>query len=198
LSRDGQETGLEARINNAVFPSCQGGPHNNTIAAIAVALKQAATPGFKQYAKLVRENCNALAACLTSMGHNLVTNGTDNHLLLWDLRKDSVSGSKMEKICEMADISINKNSIKGDLSAVAPGGVRVGTAALTTRGFQPDDMKQVADFLHESLQIAIEIQKQSGPKLKDFVDVAQKSEKIISLRERVRFLAKKFPMPGYN
>ena len=199
LTGDGQDTGLEARINNAVFPSCQGGPHNNTIAAIAVALKQASTEEFKQYAKTVRENCSALADRLIAMGHKLVTNGTDNHLLLWDLRQHSITGSKMEKICEMVDISINKNSIKDDLSAVTPGGVRIGTAALTTRGFKPEDMTKVAELLHESLHLAIDIQKQSPSKLlKDFVETAQKSEKVLWLREQVRTLAKQFPMPGYN
>src|SRR6185295_14500602 len=77
---------LETRVNGAVFPSCQGGPHNNTIAAIAVALKQVATPEFKQYAKQVRANAKALGEALTGYGYKLVTGGTDNHLVLWDLR----------------------------------------------------------------------------------------------------------------
>jgi glycine hydroxymethyltransferase len=199
IDRNGQDTGLESRINSAVFPSCQGGPHDNTIAAIAVALKQAATPEFRRYAALTRENCKALAESLMSMGHDLVTNGTDNHLFLWDLRKHSISGSKMEKMCEIVDISINKNSIKGDLSAVTPGGVRLGTAALTTRGLGPEDMSVVAGYLDEALTLALQIQKQSGSKLlKDFVEAASKSEKAAELKLRVHSFAKKFPMPGHN
>ena len=92
---------LENRINNAVFPSCQGGPHNNTIAAIAVALKQVASPEFKQYAKQVRANARALGEALIGYGYKLVTGGTDNHLILWDLRPLKLTGSKVEKICDM-------------------------------------------------------------------------------------------------
>ncbi len=189
---------MEARINGAVFPSCQGGPHNNTIAGIAVALKQANTQEFRNYAKLVRVNCHTLADHLMSLGHDIVTGGTDNHLLLWDLKKHGVSGSKMEKVCEMADITINKNSIKGDLSAVTPGGVRLGTAALTTRGFGPEDMRMVGDLLNEALDLCVEIQSQCSSKLlKDFVEAAQKCEKIGLLKERVRAFAKQFPIPGH-
>jgi glycine hydroxymethyltransferase len=85
-SKNGVATDLEARINQAVFPSCQGGPHNNTIAAVAVALKQVCTPEFKAYAKQVRANAAALATALKGYGYKLVTDGTDNHLVLWDLR----------------------------------------------------------------------------------------------------------------
>jgi glycine hydroxymethyltransferase len=92
---------LESRVNNAVFPSCQGGPHNNTIAAVAVALKQAASPEFKQYAKQVRANAKALGETLVNYGYKLVTGGTDNHLILWDLRQLKLTGSKVEKICDM-------------------------------------------------------------------------------------------------
>lgn len=195
----GNDTGLEARINAAVFPSCQGGPHNNTIAAIAVALKQANTQEFRDYARLVRVNCRTLAEHLMSLGHDIVSGGTDNHLLLWDLKKHGVSGSKMEKICEMADITINKNSIKGDLSAVTPGGVRLGTAALTSRGFGPEDMHTIADLLHEVLMLCVEIQSQCTSKLlKDFIEVAQKSEKVSLLKEKVRAIARQFPMPGHH
>lgn len=195
----GQDTGLEARINNAVFPSCQGGPHNNTIAAVAVALLQANTPEFRIYARMVRENCQALGNELVSLGHDLVSGGTDNHLLLWDLRKHGVSGSKMERLCEMVDISINKNSIKGDVSAVTPGGVRIGTAALTTRGFTTTDMKAVSVLLHETLLLAVELQAASGAKLlKDFVEAAQKSEKVVELKQKVQVLARQFPMPGHQ
>lgn len=92
---------LENRVNNAVFPSCQGGPHNNTIAAVAVALKHAATPEFKQYAKQVRANAKALGEALIKYEYKLVTGGTDNHLILWDLRPLKLTGSKVEKICDM-------------------------------------------------------------------------------------------------
>lgn len=189
---------MELRINNAVFPSCQGGPHNNTIAAIAVALKQANTPEFVQYSRMVRENCKILAEYLVSKNYILVSGGTDNHLLLWDLRNLGVTGAKMEKLCELAHITINKNSVKGDSSAISPGGVRIGTAALTTRGFSSNDMLIVGELLVEALELTIEIQNSCGSKLlKDFLVAAQQSEKVQILKSKVQNLARKFPMPGH-
>jgi glycine hydroxymethyltransferase len=98
---------LERRVNEAVFPACQGGPHNNTIAAVATALLQAASPSFKTYAKQVIANARALAAELVSYGYALQTKGSDNHLVLWDLRPNGLTGSKVEKICDMVGITIN-------------------------------------------------------------------------------------------
>jgi glycine hydroxymethyltransferase len=92
---------LEERINFAVFPSCQGGPHNNSIAAVAVALKQASSPEFRDYAIQIRKNAVALAEALKSKGYTIVTNGTDNHIVLWDLRPQDLSGNKLEKVCEL-------------------------------------------------------------------------------------------------
>lgn len=97
-TREGE---LEGKVNFAVFPSNQGGPHNNTIAAVAVALKQVASPEFKLYAKQVRANAKALGEALVARGYKLVTDGTDNHLVLWDLRPITLTGSKMEKICDL-------------------------------------------------------------------------------------------------
>ena len=91
---------LEDKVNFAVFPSNQGGPHNNTIAGIAVALKQVASPSFKEYSIQVKKNAKALGDALISYGYKLVTDGTDNHLVLWDLRPIGLTGSKMEKICD--------------------------------------------------------------------------------------------------
>lgn len=91
---------LQDKMNFAVFPSNQGGPHNNTIAAVAVALKQAATPEFKIYARQIIANAQALANTLSSKGYKVVTDGTDNHLMLWDLRPLGLTGSKMEKMCD--------------------------------------------------------------------------------------------------
>lgn len=99
---------VEARINAAVFPACQGGPHNHIIAGIAVALKQAATPEFRKYAGTVIENSRALGAALSAYGYQMQTQGTDNHLLLCDLRPLGLSGSKVEKVADLAHITINK------------------------------------------------------------------------------------------
>lgn len=98
---------LEKRVNDAVFPACQGGPHNNTIAGIATALKQAADPSWKAYAKQVVANARALADELVKEGYKLQTGGTDNHLVLWDLRPLGLTGSKVEKVGDMLGITIN-------------------------------------------------------------------------------------------
>lgn len=147
------------RINSAVFPSLQGGPHNHQIGALAVALKEASEPEFALYAKQVITNAKALAKGLEDRGHVLASGGTDNHLMLWNVRELGLSGSKVEKVLELASITTNKNSIQGDTSALNPGGVRLGTPALTSRGFDEDDFDHVAEFLHQGSQIAIQAQK---------------------------------------
>ncbi|KAI8869401.1 serine hydroxymethyltransferase [Ramicandelaber brevisporus] len=189
---------LEQRVNQAVFPSCQGGPHNNTIAAIAVALKQVATPEFRQYAKQVRANSRALADALSAKGYKLVTDGTDNHIVLWDLRPNKLTGSKFEKICDMASITVNKNSVHGDVSAVTPGGVRVGAAALTSRSFKEEDFVKVAEFLDRAAQLALEVQAAAPSKLlKDFVAGLEGNQKLAQLKTEVETFARSFPMPGF-
>ena len=100
--KDGKSTGLEERINFAVFPGCQGGPHNHAIAAVAVALKQAASPEFRAYAQAVKEHSAVMAEALKAKGYSICTDGTDNHIVLWDLRPQGLGGSKMDKLCEMA------------------------------------------------------------------------------------------------
>ncbi|KAE8783189.1 Serine hydroxymethyltransferase 1 [Hordeum vulgare] len=116
----------EDKINFAVFPSLQGGPHNHQIAALAVGLKQAMLPGFKAYIQQVKVNAVALGNHLMSKGYKLVTDGTENHLVLWDLRPLGLSGNKVEKVCDLSSITLNKNAVFGDSSALAPGGVRIG------------------------------------------------------------------------
>ena len=141
---------FEAAIDEAVFPALQGGPHNHQIAALAVALREAATPSFRSYIGAVKTNARALAAALSSKGYTLVSGGTDNHLVLWDLRPLGLTGSKLEKLCDAAGITLNKNAVHGDKSAAAPGGVRLGTPALTSRGMGAQDFEQVAAMLHEA------------------------------------------------
>ncbi|KAF9371376.1 Serine hydroxymethyltransferase, cytosolic [Podila verticillata] len=190
---------LESRVNQAVFPSIQGGPHNNTIAAIAVALKQAASPEFKLYAKQVIANSKALAANLISHGYKIQTDGSDNHLILWDLRPLKLTGSKVERICDIAQITLNKNSVCGDVSAVTPGGVRLGTSALTSRSFKEADFVKVGEFLHRIVQIALSVQAKAGSKLmKDFVATLEGDVEVSTLRKEVEAFATSFPFPGFN
>jgi glycine hydroxymethyltransferase len=117
---------FEDKINFAVFPSLQGGPHNNHIAALAITLKQIATPDYKAYIQQVKRNAQALASALLRRKCRLVTGGTDNHLVLWDLRTFGLTGKNFEKVCELCHISINKTPIYGDNGSISPGGVRIG------------------------------------------------------------------------
>ncbi|ORX38826.1 serine hydroxymethyltransferase [Kockovaella imperatae] len=200
--RKDKEADIEARINASVFPACQGGPHNNTIAGIAVALKQAADPAFKAYAKQVRANAAAMAAVLFKHGYRLQTDGTENHLVLWDLRPLGLTGSKVEKICDAAHITLNKNAVAGDKSAQVPGGVRIGASALTSRSMVEKDVEQVAEFLHRVVQISLTTQKEAGSKLlKDFVTAYEsgngEAPKLIAeLKKDVMKFATGFPLPG--
>jgi len=115
---------FEKRINAAVFPSLQGGPHNHQIAGIATQLLEVATPEFKSYAQQVIKNAQACAKYLTEEeGCTLATGGTDNHLILWDLRPLKLNGEKLQLVCDRVGITLNKNSIVGDKSALYPGGV---------------------------------------------------------------------------
>jgi len=195
---------LERRVNEAVFPACQGGPHNNTIAGIATALLQASSPTWKSYAKQVIANAKTLAEELGKYGYTLQTKGTDNHLVLWDLRPNGLTGSKVEKICDMVHITINKNAVSGDKSAQVPGGIRIGTAAITSRNMTEEDTKKVAEFLHRAVQITLELQKESGSKLvKDLVRVALDDKStgykaVKQLRKDVQEFARRWPLPGVD
>lgn len=189
---------FEDRINFAVFPSCQGGPHNHQVAAIAIAMKDAMTPEFKAYAKQVRLNSKALAAALMSYGYKLVTDGTDNHLILWDLRPKGLTGSKVEKLFEKCHITVNKNAIPGDQNALNPGGVRVGTCALTSRGFKEADFTKVAEFLHRGINISVRLQETNGKLLKDFVAAIDGDAEAKQLAHDVKVFAVKFTMPGFD
>jgi len=146
------------KINAAVFPSLQGGPHNHQIGGLAVALKEASQPEFKNYAKQVVANAKALGEGLQRRGHTLATGGTDNHLVLWDVRPLGLTGSKLDKVLEAVSITANKNSLHGDVSAINPGGVRLGTPALTTRGMTEADFEVVAELLHCGCDIALQAQ----------------------------------------
>ncbi|EEB91319.1 hypothetical protein MPER_10337 [Moniliophthora perniciosa FA553] len=165
-----------------------------------------ADPAFKAYAKQVVANARTLAAALAEHGYKLQTGGSDNHLVLWDLRPLGLTGSKVEKICDLMGITINKNAVSGDASAQVPGGIRLGTSALTSRNMTEKDIKVVADFLHRSIQLSLLLQKEAGSKLlKDFVRVATTQEEgkqgfaqVKQLRDEVRAFAKQWPLPGVD
>jgi len=202
VGRDGKPTDFENKINQAVFPGCQGGPHNHTIAGIAVAMKHAGSPEFKLYAQQVVKNARALAAALKSYGYKLVTDGTDNHIVLWDLRPVGLTGSKFERICDEAHITVNKNAVHGDVSALSPGGVRLGTSALTSRSLKEKDFEKVAELLHRAIQLSLKAQQLSSSKLmKDYIVALSLPEiqtELVGLKKEVESFAQSFPMPGFD
>lgn len=201
----------EDAVNFAVFPSIQGGPHNHIIAAIAVQLKEVATDEFKSYARQIVANSKTLAKTLIERGYKLATDGTDNHLILWDLRPQKLTGNKFEYLCDEVSITLNKNAIHGDTSALTPGGVRIGTPALTSRGLKEVDFEKVADFLDRAVQLSTQIQSDLSKKapanpegkpgvvtLVAFKEAVHASEEVKGLRSQVEEFSKKFFMPGFD
>ena len=135
----------EHKLNKAVFPGIQGGPLMHVIAAKAVCFKEALSPEFKQYAKDIVANAQALAKGLSAEGFQLVSGGTDNHLMLVDLQSKNITGKEAEKLLDAVNITCNKNAIPNDpASPFVTSGIRLGSAAATTRGLKTDDMLQVA------------------------------------------------------
>ena len=140
------------KLNSNIFPGIQGGPLMHVIAAKAVAFREALAPEFKDYAAQVVKNAQALAAGLTARGFNLVSGGTDNHLMLCDLRPKGLTGKVGEEALGEAGITVNKNMIPGDPEKpFVTSGLRIGTAAITTRGMGPDQMETIAEFILEVL-----------------------------------------------
>ncbi|KAL3426280.1 serine hydroxymethyltransferase [Phlyctema vagabunda] len=191
---------LEGPINFSVFPGHQGGPHNHTITALAVALKQATTPEFKQYQEQVIKNAKALEVEFKKLNYKLVADGTDSHMVLLDLRSTGLDGARVEAVLEQINIACNKNSTPGDKSALTPNGIRIGTPAMTSRGFGEEDFKRVADYINQSINICKEVQAalpKEANKLKDFkAKVAGgEVEKINQLQKEIASWAGSFPLP---
>jgi glycine hydroxymethyltransferase len=139
-------------IDKAIFPGIQGGPLMHVIAAKAVAFKEAMSPNFKEYQRQILLNAKALAEELMRLGYRLVSGGTDNHLMLVDLRDKGITGKEAEKALEEAGITVNKNSIPFDPQPpTVTSGIRIGTPALTTRGMKEDEMRYIARLIHEVL-----------------------------------------------
>jgi glycine hydroxymethyltransferase len=137
-------------VDKQVFPGIQGGPLEHVIAAKAVAFGEAATPDFRQYARQVVANAKAMAAALIELGYAIVSGGTDTHLMLVDLRSKGLTGKDAEKLLDQAAITVNKNTIPGDpQSPFVTSGIRIGTPAVTTRGFTETEVRRVAKLIDE-------------------------------------------------
>lgn len=170
---------LPTLIDRAIIPGLQGGPHNHQTAAIAVALREASQPSFKEYAHQIVKNAQRLAAKLTGKGYQLVTGGTDNHLLLIDLTNKGIKGADAEKALGLAGITVNKNTVPFDpRSPFDPSGIRLGTPALTTRGMKEAEMEQVAEWIDQAIIAAAD------------------EAKLIKLRQEITSFATDFPLPG--
>ncbi|EFQ97517.1 serine hydroxymethyltransferase [Nannizzia gypsea CBS 118893] len=191
---------LENPINFSVFPGHQGGPHNHTITALAVALKQVDTPEFKQYQEQVLKNAKAVEEELKKLGHTLVANGTDSHMVLLDLRPRGLDGARVEAVLEQINITCNKNSIPGDKSALTPCGLRIGAPAMTSRGMGEEDFKRITRYIDTAINICKDVQSKlpkEANKLKDFkAKVADDSVgEIVELRKEIAEWANTFPLP---
>jgi glycine hydroxymethyltransferase len=172
-----------AAVDKAVFPGLQGGPHNHTTAAIAVALREAAEPSFSTYAHQIVANARALADGLLARGYTLISGGTDNHLILMDLTAQGIAGKPAAKALDRAGIELNYNTVPFDpRKPFDPSGLRLGTAAITTRGLTEQHMDQVAGWMDEAI-----------------IAAAKEDEDVIErVAADVRALLADYPMPGWG
>jgi glycine hydroxymethyltransferase len=169
------------KIDSAILPGLQGGPHNHTTAAIAVALKEAATPEFRSYAADVVANAKVLADELLARGFDLVSGGTDNHLILIDLTNKDVRGKPTAKALDRAGLELNFNAVPFDPRPPAnPSGLRIGTPSVTSRGMGPDEMKHIARWMDEGVEAA----------------KASDEDAIERIFAEVKELTASFPAPG--
>jgi glycine hydroxymethyltransferase len=201
-AKTGKETlyDLEAPINFSVFPGHQGGPHNHTITALAVALKQAQTDDFKKYQQQVIKNAKTLEVAFKELGYRLVTDGTDNHMVLLDLKPLALDGARVEAVLEQINIACNKNTTPGDKSALTPMGIRIGAPAMTSRGLGEEDFKKIANYIDVAIKLCKKTQGEL-PKgknmLKDFKAKVASGEvdEINSLKKEIAAWASTFPLP---
>jgi RpiB/LacA/LacB family sugar-phosphate isomerase len=165
-------------VDGQVFPGCQGGPLEHVIAAKAVCFLEALKPSFKTYAAQIVSNAKALAAQLTHHGYRIVSGGTDNHLMLVDLRPKNLNGKQAQEALDHAGITVNKNGIPFDTEKITlGGGIRIGTPAVTTRGMKEEEMMEIADLIHRALS-----------------HIDQPAE-LAAIRENVKALTRRFPLP---
>jgi glycine hydroxymethyltransferase len=170
-------------IDKAVFPGLQGGPHNHTTAAIAVALGEAAKPEFRDYAHAIVANAKALAESLIERGFDLVSGGTDNHLLLVDLTNKEIPGKPAAQALDRAGIELNYNAVPFDpRKPFDPSGIRIGTSAITTRGLTPEHQPQVAAWIDRTITAA----------------AAEDEPAIDAIAAEIRELLSGYPIPGYT
>ena len=165
-------------VDAQVFPGVQGGPLMHVIAAKAICFREALQPSFREYAAQVVANAKALAARLAMLGYRIVSGGTDNHVLLVDLRPKGLNGKQAQEVLDLAGITVNKNAIPFDTESIMKtGGIRIGTPAMTTRGMREEAMMEIADLIHEALQNA------------------EKPDELARLKNKVHAFTSRYPLP---
>lgn len=198
LKKDSQ---MGIKIDKAVFPGLQGGPHDNVTAAIAICFAEANTPVFKKYAKQIVLNANVLAKTLIDQGLTLTTGGTDNHLMVVDLRPQKVIGNIVAEALEVANIVVNRNSVPHDTNPpFFPSGIRLGTPAITTRGMKENEMKIIGKWIvevirHVSHYRLPEEKEKRVEFIKKVKKELEKDRKLLQIRSQIKFLCSKFPVP---
>ncbi len=192
---------LGKKIDSAIIPGIQGGPHDNQTAAIAVALREVSSPGFKKYGEQVVKNAKILAKELAKHGFDLVSGGTDNHLILIDLTNKGVNGSLAAFALEVAGIVVNKNAVPFDPNPpFYPSGIRTGTPAITTRGMKEKEMVQIAEWITKAIN---EVTHEDLPAdrekriefFKGFKKKADQNKKLLQIAREVKKLTSRFPVP---
>lgn len=193
---------LPKKIDKWIIPGMQGGPHDNTTAAIAVALKEATSAKFKKDQVQTVKNAKALASELLKFGFNLVTGGTDNHLLLIDLRSKNVNGRVAAVALDKAGIIGNKNSVPGDtMPPLYASGFRLGTPAITTRGMKEKEMKQIAKWMNlvikelDGRMLPADDKEKRRELMKKYNHEIEKNKKLLSIAQEVKKMCSKFPLP---
>jgi glycine hydroxymethyltransferase len=177
LAKENEE--LTKKFNSLIFPGTQGGPLMHVIAAKAVALLEAMQPDFTDYQRQVKTNARKMAACLQERGYKIVSGGTDNHMFLLDLIDKNITGKDADAALDHANITVNKNAVPNDpRSPFVTSGLRLGTPAVTTRGFGVDEITQLSGWVA------------------DILDNIEDEKRIKSVREQVIDLCKRFPVYG--
>ncbi len=200
-----KDADLPKKINSAIIPGIQGGPHMNAIAGIATALKEAASPGYTEYAKQVMTNAATLASELTTHGFDLVTGGTDSHLILVDLRNKDVLGNTVAEALEHANIVLNRNGVPFDPNPpFYPSGIRMGTPGITSRNMKEGQMKTIAAVMNDVVTALAATKKQKGYTLEDEKKRSVRKElidatpAIATAQKTILALCKEFPIqPEY-
>lgn len=193
---------LPKRLETAIIPGLQGGPHDNQTAAIAVALKEASTAAFKKYGTQIVANARVLAKALQKHGFDVVSGGTDNHLILIDLRNKKVNGRIAAVALEQAGIVLNYNGVPKDtMPPLYASGIRLGTPAITTRGMKEKEMQKIADWYTkaiaevEGLELPKDDKVQRTALLKEYTEEITKNKKLIAIAKEIKSFCVKFPVP---